>query len=180
MSPIVYHVATSVDGFIASPDGSWSAFPTVGDHIADYFASLSDYGTVLMGRRTYEVGLAHGVTNPYPTLRSIVVSRVLTTPPDPAIEVIGDDVVARIAELRRTADRPIYLCGGGQLAATLFGAGLIDALIVKQAPLLLGGGVALFGAAIPPTRLTLRDARMYPNGTVVSRYAVAERIGEAA
>jgi dihydrofolate reductase len=95
MSPIVYHVATSVDGFIASPDGSWSAFPTVGDHIADYFASLSDYGTVLMGRRTYEVGLAHGVTNPYPTLRSIVVSRVLTTPPDPAIEVIGDDVVAR-------------------------------------------------------------------------------------
>lgn len=176
MSTITYHVAVSLDGFIAGPDDSWSAFPTRGDHIPDYLASLRDYGTVLMGRRTYEMGLAHGVTNPYPALRSIVISRSLGAAPDPAVEVFGDDALARVGDLRRTADRPIYLCGGGQLAAALFRAHLIDALIVKQAPLLLGAGIPLFGGAIPPTRLTLRDARVYPSGTVVTSYAVAEPV----
>jgi hypothetical protein len=33
MRELVYYVATSLDGRIASPDGDFSAFPTEGDHM---------------------------------------------------------------------------------------------------------------------------------------------------
>jgi len=75
MRPVRYHVATSVDGAIAAPDGSFARFASEGDHVADFLESWRGYDTVLMGRRTYEVGLGFGVTNPYPTMRTYVFSR---------------------------------------------------------------------------------------------------------
>lgn len=172
MRTLKYHVATSLDGFIARPDGSYDAFPQQGDHILDYFDSFASYDTVVMGRGTYEPALKAGITNPYPTLRTYVVSRTLASSPDPAVTVIADDPVAAVRELKAQPGRAIYLCGGGVLAAQLYNAGLVDEIIVKLNPLLLGDGIRLFGDAIPVTQLALRDARVYPNGVVVLAYRV--------
>jgi dihydrofolate reductase len=60
-----YHVACTVDGFIAHDDHTIEGFVAEGEHVADYLASLkSDYDIVLMGRSTYEFGFQFGVTNP--------------------------------------------------------------------------------------------------------------------
>ncbi|HRF97471.1 MAG TPA: hypothetical protein PLZ51_19825, partial [Aggregatilineales bacterium] len=58
---LVYYVATTVDHYIAHEDGSVGGFLTEGQHIPDYFASLRDYDTVIMGKNTYESGYAYGV-----------------------------------------------------------------------------------------------------------------------
>ncbi|HWO23077.1 MAG TPA: dihydrofolate reductase family protein [Kofleriaceae bacterium] len=172
MRTLKYNVATSLDGFIARPDDSYDAFLQEGDFALDYVDSWSGYDTVLMGRRTYEIGLKVGVTNPYPTLRTFVFSRTLAPSPDPAVTVIASDPVAAVRELKAQPGRAIYLCGGGVLAALLHGAGLIDEIIVKLNPVLLGDGIRLFGDALPTTRLALRDARVYPSGVVVLAYRV--------
>ena len=57
MRKLKYHVATTADGFIARQDGSFDCFPMEGEHVADYLKSLKSYDAVLMGRKTYEVGL---------------------------------------------------------------------------------------------------------------------------
>lgn len=58
MKKLKYHVACTVDGFIAHSDHSISGFVSEGAHVDDYLNSLrSDYDSVLMGRRTYEYGL---------------------------------------------------------------------------------------------------------------------------
>ena len=86
MRKLTYYVACTADRFIARADGSFDCFPTEGEHIAALIESFPEtipghlrealgvraanqrFDAVLMGRRTYEVGSAVGVTNPYPHL----------------------------------------------------------------------------------------------------------------
>ena len=82
MRKLKYYMACSVDGFIAHEDGSFDGFLTEGEAIADYFESLDQFGAVLMGRKTYEVGLKEGKTDPYPHLESYLFSRSMRESPD--------------------------------------------------------------------------------------------------
>ena len=63
MRKLVYHVAMTLDNFIAHEDGSINGFAPFaeGEHVADYLAQLQEYDTVLMGRATYEFGYQYGL-----------------------------------------------------------------------------------------------------------------------
>ena len=104
-----------------------------------------------MGRKTYEVGLELGVTNPYPSLKQYVVSRSMTSSPDEHVKLVSGDVISFVQKLKKESGRDIWLCGGAELAATLFSE--IDELIIKSNPLLLGSGIPLFAGAIAPRAL---------------------------
>ena len=64
MHPLHYHVASSLDGYIAHPDDTFDGFPMQGSHVDDFIAALPTYDCVLMGRRTYEIGAKVGVLDP--------------------------------------------------------------------------------------------------------------------
>jgi len=162
-----YYVATTADGFIAREDGGLDCFPGEGRHIPDYLASLESFGAVVMGRRTYQVGLDMGVTNPYPALRTYVVSRSLEASPDPAVTLVSGDPAALVRSLKQEPGKPIYLCGGAHLATQLLRQGLVDEVVVKLNPLLLGTGIPLVAAIPEPVRLRLRDTRVYEDSGVV-------------
>ena len=104
-----YFVATTLDGFIAGPDGRdptgpggfWpipedylqhlvSTYPETLPGPARQALGIADMGThfdtVIEGRRSYEVGLAAGVTDAFPHLRHLVVSKTLRASPDPKRE----------------------------------------------------------------------------------------------
>lgn len=171
MRALTYYVATSLDGYIADADGGWGDFPAEGDHIAHFFESLAWFDTVLMGRVTYEAGLAMGVTNPYPMMRQIVFSRSMTESPDPAVELCAGDAVERVAQLKAEDGKPIWLCGGAALARSLWRAGLVDALIVKLSPVVIGRGVPLFGGdGVDPSRLVLHRSERFESGVMRLHY----------
>lgn len=170
MRKLIYHVAATVDGFIAREDGSFDCFPAEGDHIADYLTSLETYDTVLMGRSTYEVGFKLGVTNPYPSMKSYVFSRTMKRSPDDAVELVTEDPVHFVAGLKAEPGGDIYLCGGGVLAAQLLDAALIDEVIVKLNPLLVGGGIPIFQTLRQPTDLELIEVKKYESGVVRLSY----------
>jgi len=56
MRKIIYHIAITLDGFIAHDDGSFDGFLPEGEHVADFLDSIKNYGAILMGKNTYEVG----------------------------------------------------------------------------------------------------------------------------
>ena len=188
MRAIKYYVACTVDRFIAREDGSLDFFPMQGPHLDDLVASFPEtipghlrdtlgvqggnkwFDAVLMGRRTYEVGLQINVTNPYPHLRQYVFSSSMKASPDSNVELVSGDALSVRTKLKQQAGKDIWLCGGGDLAARVFPE--IDELILKVNPILLGSGIPLFAKPIPQTSLELADSKIYSNGFMLLRYAV--------
>lgn len=186
MRELKYYVASTVDGFIAAEDGSFDAFLQEGEHFADLLESFPEtipshlrdtlgvsaenkqFDVVLMGRKTYEVGLKVGVTNPYATMRQYLFSRTLKESPDENVELVSRDAVALVRELKRETGKNIWLCGGGALATTLFPE--IHEIIIKLNPILLGSGIPLFFGGIGHADLELTDSKIYSDGFMLLHY----------
>lgn len=147
-SGLIYDVSVSIDGYISGPENDISKFPQSGKIVDDYLRRRDGYQTSLMGRATYEFGYAFGMMpgdNPYPHMRTLVLSKTLSLPPNSGVERIDTDAIEFVRQLKVEIDTSIYLCGGGALAGSLARAGLIDILILKRVPIILGGGTRLFG-----------------------------------
>ncbi|PZD74343.1 Dihydrofolate reductase [Acaryochloris thomasi RCC1774] len=172
MRALKYYVACSLDGFIAQTDGSFDRFPWNDEVIADFIESFQWFDTVLMGRKTYEVGLKEGKTDPYPMLKSYVFSRTMESSPDPKVKLVSEQAVEFVRALKREQGKNIWLCGGALLAAQMFQNQLIDELIVKLNPVLLGSGIPLLMANVPPAMLDLQESKQYDNGTFRLQYSI--------
>ena len=175
---VVYYVATSVDHYIAHKDETIDGFATEGHHISDYVTSLRDYDTVLMGRRTYEWGYQFGVQPGQPApmyghMMQYVFSQSMPDYEHEQLRVVRNDPAEFTRRLKAEEGGTIYLCGGGQLAGYLLDHGLVDECILKVNPVIFGCGIPVFGDFKRTTALSLLDAKVYNNGVLFLRYAVA-------
>ena len=186
MRGLIYYVACTVDGFIAREDGSLDCFLTAGEHFAHILESFPEtipahlrdvlgvramnkrFDVVLMGRKTYEVGLDIGITNPYPHLKQYLFSSGMKESPDSEVQLVSGDAVAIVKELKREAGKDIWLCGGGNLATQLFPE--IDELILKVNPVVIGSGIPLFRGAVKPTAVEVVASKGYKNGFRLTHY----------
>ena len=174
MRPIVYDVAISVDGFICRRDGSIEDFTPDGPHVDDYQARLEAYETVVMGRRTYEFGYRYGLApgaRAYPHMDHFVFSSSLEFDHAHEINIVADRAADVVRDLKRQDGAAIYLCGGGGFAGFLLQHGLIDRLVLKVNPVIIGDGVPLFECAVR-ANLRCTGARRYDNGVVLVEYDV--------
>lgn len=183
---LTYYVASTVDGFIAGPDGSWEFFPVDGDHMADLSTRYPEaipthvrqaigvdpgnvqFDTVLMGRATYQPALAIGVTSPYAHLKQYVFSRSLGDVGDPAVEIVEGDPNTLVRSLKGEQGAGIWLCGGGQLAHQLLQE--IDELVIKLYPMVIGSGIPLFAGSFQVNSFTLAQCRTYGSGVALMTY----------
>ncbi len=175
MQPIFYDVAVSADGFISGPFDDVSSFPHSGSVVDDYKARLASYRHCLMGRRTYEFAYDYGLKcgeNPYPSLQTLVFSTSINLPQHSDVEHVFENSMKYTEQLRRSADGPIYLCGGGDFAGQLVSAGLIDFLRLKRAPILLGSGTRLFGDHCQPIAMTLTSSKSHENGVFYQEFEI--------
>jgi dihydrofolate reductase len=172
MRELKYYVAVTADGFMAHEDGSFDGFPWDDEVVNDFFASYEWFDTVLMGRKTYEVGLAEGKTSPYPMMEQLVFSRTMGESPDENVRLVSEGAIEVVRELKNTPGKDIWLCGGADHAAKLFNAGLVDGLILKLNPVLFGSGIPLFRDVVRQTDLELTDSKIYGSGVVVLHYRV--------
>ncbi|PRZ42452.1 dihydrofolate reductase [Antricoccus suffuscus] len=157
---LVYYVASTLDGFIAGPDGGdpsdQSFFPITPDMIEFIATKLPEtlpapardamgiegpgqvFDTVLEGRVSYETGLAAGLDDAYPHLRHLVFSTTLSTVAGANIELVTGDALDRVRDLKAEEGNDIWLVGGGKLAHSLLPE--IDRLVIKQNPAVIGSG----------------------------------------
>ncbi|KAA0935170.1 dihydrofolate reductase family protein [Streptomyces apricus] len=191
MRKLTYFIACSIDGFIGDPEGdAASMYPFVDEEFFEFLkseypetmpthgrraAGVDDlanqkYDTIVQGRGSYDLALRLDVTSPYAHLREYVASRTLGESPDPNVEIIADDLVGRVRELKaEDGDFGIYLCGGSQVAGELLDE--IDELVVKTYPIVLGSGMPMFGSGFAVTEFTLGEVRTFGNGAVVRTYS---------
>lgn len=173
MRKLKYHVASTIDGFIAHDDHTIDGFVAEGEHVTDYLESLrNDYDTVLMGRRTYEFGFQFGVTNPYPWMKQYVLSRTMKRSPDPNVELVSQNIIDFVRGLKEAAGKAIYLCGGADLAGRLIAEGMVDEIILKLNPVAFGSGIPLFSGAVKQIDMELTGSKVYASGVVLLNYRV--------
>ncbi|MEO1210842.1 MAG: dihydrofolate reductase family protein [Cyanobacteria bacterium J06638_20] len=186
MRKLTYYIATSFDGFVSRTDGSIDDFAFEGEHVADLLSEYPEtipthlrsyfelanqnrhFDTVLMGRRTYEVGLAAGVTSPYQHLDQYVFSTSMDSSPDAALTLVKANAIDVVRSLKASDGLDIWLCGGPSLAFALLDE--IDTIIVKVNPFLMGAGKPLFSSAFPKRDLQLVARRDYRNGFALAQY----------
>lgn len=169
MRRIRYQVASSVDGFIAGPNGNidW----IVHEPGIDFGALFAQFDTLLMGRRTYtEMMEKHGGLPD--GQKVIVVSRTLRQADHPNVQVVSDDLRGTIERLRAQPGKDIWLFGGGELLRSMLEINCVDTIEPAIMPALVGGGVPLLPTPALTQRLSLTSHRVFPSGIVWLEYAV--------
>lgn len=151
------HVAVSLDGKIARPDGSvddWLA----ADYPAEDFgfdAFLASVDAIVMGRGTYDVIRGFGDW-PYPGKpTTVLTSRPLDGPLPPGVEARSGDPAAIVAELEGRGHRRVWIEGGGQVVRSLIAIGKLDVLEMAVIPIILGEGIPLFPPGTGELKLEL-------------------------
>jgi dihydrofolate reductase len=145
MPEIIYYVASSLDAYIATPDGGvdWlTRFHSAGeDHGAGELQASVD--ALLLGSRTYEFALGLGQW-PVPDKPAWIFTHRKLRVLHPSITFTSETPTAVAQLLEARGVRRAWLMGGGQLAASFHGAGLISRYVISVFPVLLGSGVPLF------------------------------------
>lgn len=171
MRKITYGGATSLDNFLARPDGAldWLMWSKDVSAITEDFWKGVD--TVLMGRKTFEAAVRMGQSGGPPGIQTYVFSRTMSGQPA-GVTVVRDNAVDYVRNLRAGPGQDICLMGGGEFAQSLFEADLIDEVGFNIHPILLGAGIP---ALLPMNRqinLELKQCRQLSNGCVYLLYRV--------
>lgn len=155
------YLAMSLDGFIAGEgdDLSWldghSNDPAEarGTGGLGFAAFLGQIGSMLMGRRTYDVVAGFPPPWPYGDLPILVATHRPLTPSVPSARAVTGDIEAMLAEARQVAgDRDVYL-DGGALIRQAVERDLVDEYVLTTVPVALGRGIPLFAGIAERRRL---------------------------
>ena len=195
MRRIVVFDRVSADGYFSTPDGAldW----TVPDAELEKSAAgnLSGTGTMLFGRRTYEMFesfwpqvVSESPTSPdphtagrrSPELRAmgvwineankLVFSRTRKEVTWKNSRLLGEFDPRSIEAVKREPGGDIMVFGSGSIVSLLTEHHLVDEYQFVVNPILLGGGRSLVSGMAASLRLDLQEARTFPSGNVMLRY----------
>ncbi|RYO79977.1 hypothetical protein DL764_009952 [Monosporascus ibericus] len=181
MARIRYNVAATLDGFIASPDGSTDWI--VEDPTIDFAELFSQFDSFIMGRKTWETLVGFGDQNPLRNLPGVEISVASTTldgnaPENRNVTLLRDEgEILQWARSRKEggSGKDLWVYGGGALCEILLRAGLVETVEVAIMPVLIGTGIKLIEARDGQSskwRLSLQDVKALKSGIVMSRYLV--------
>jgi len=176
MAKVIYYVASSLDGFIATEDDSldWLldfGFASFQDHYDQFMAGV---GAIIMGSQTYEwVRREQPDTWEYGELPCLVLThRELEAPPNSGVRFTSGDAGPVLEQALLLAEgRNVWVVGGGNAAAQFADAGLLDELWITYMPVALGTGRRLLPVANPTGRMHLIGTTSFNGGAAELRFA---------
>ena len=176
MPKVIYYVASSMDGFIATDDHNLDWLLQFGFEAfqAHYDRFMAGVGAVIMGGETYRwIRREEPDTWDYGQPCWVVTTREESRPPQGDIRFAAGDVGRVLAEAAEAAgERNIWVVGGGNVAAQCAEAGLLDELWVTYMPVALGSGRRLLPVAGPTPPMQLIATTQFDGGAAELRFAV--------
>ena len=166
-------VGTSVDGFIARPNGDLDFLPPGGGEPHGYNEFIATVDAIVIGRKTFETVLAMEDW-PYGDKRVVVLSSrpIDLSAAGGVVEQMAGPPADIVSQLGSSGAHHLYVDGGITIQGFLR-AGLIQRLVITRVPVLIGDGVPLFGTLPRDIRLRHMATRHYSSGLVQSEYQVA-------
>src|SRR3954449_8319361 len=169
MGKLIASITISVDGYIAGPDdgpgkglgdggerlhywvfgGPWSyggaSKPQPSGEAREFLdRAMTRTGAIIVGRWMYEAAGHWGDKNPWDVPVFVVTHRPEEAPDSGEFEFVGtfDEAIERAREV--AGDKDVAIGGGADVIRQGLDAGVIDELAIIVAPVILGGGKALF------------------------------------
>lgn len=141
------YIATSLDGYIATPDGGidWlMGIPNPDNSDFGFSDFMDKIDAILMGRNTFEKVLSF---NEWPYEKPVfVLSYKLRKIPDhlkDKAEIVRGNIKNINKEMKKRGIENLYIDGGGVIQGFLR-EDLIDEMIITRVSVLLGDGIPLF------------------------------------
>src|ERR1700686_5796351 len=147
-------IGTSVDGFIARPNGDLDFLPAGGGEPHGYNEFMATVDALVVGRKTFETVLAFAAW-PYGQKRVAVLSSRpvdFSTVRGGIVEQMAGPPAEIVSKLAASGAHHLYVDGGITIQQFLR-AGLIERIIITRVPVLIGEGIPLFGALPRDIRL---------------------------
>ena len=181
MRKVTFGGASSLDNYFAREDGSvdWLMWSDEAAEIMKNYWSGID--TMVMGRKTWDFATASApkarkkkkaAANPYGNIKTYVFSRTLKPGEQDGATILNSDPGEFVRDLKQQPGKGILIMGGGDLAKTLFEAGVIDEIGFNIHPVLLGRGIPIFYTMSRQIDLELIECRQFKNGCVNVLYRV--------
>ena len=174
MRKISLFITSSIDGYIATPDGDtdWlTEYPNLERLDYGYKKFLSKIDTVLMGGNTYRSLLSMDIIWPYEAKTTYIISySPVENIVEDNIHCITENIISEISAIKEKNGSNIGLVGGGELTKLLLQADLIDEMIISTVPILLGDGIPLFPPYYKLSKWRIEESKCYKNGLLQAVY----------
>ena len=171
MRRVVLYIATSLDGYIAKPDGGIEWLSVVDRQGEDYGYGefIRTIDTVILGRKTFDMIHSKGIEFPHRDKKCYVITRQ-EKPPDKNIIFYHDNIAELVCKLKSTPGKNIFCDGGAEIVNSLMRNDLIDDYIISVIPVFLGKGLRLFDDYRKKMDLKLIYSKSFASGLVQSHY----------
>jgi dihydrofolate reductase len=169
VTAFILYIATTLDGYIASSDGSieWLTSFETGGEDNGYTAFYETIDALIMGAATYEQVLGFGDWAYPGKLSYILTSRSLSTDRNDIVFVKTIDAI--LEDIKCKGFKRVWIVGGGKVASLFMAKELIDEYILTLIPIILGTGISLY-QAVPKLKLNLTKTKSYASGAVELHY----------
>jgi dihydrofolate reductase len=188
----------TANGCFAGPDGNLDWVVADDEQARAAAEAMPSFDAVLFGRRTYQLfegfwrhavddaatapdphragerSRDHGVIGTWLNgVTKLVFSRTLKEATWGDSRILHDLDPREIEHIKRQPGGDMMIFGSASIVSQLTEHGLIDEYQLVVCPVLLPSGRPLLGGGAKRSRLTLLEARQYPSGDVLLRYARA-------
>ena len=186
MRSIIQLAHVSLDGYLADPDGQID-FVTFDQEIAEFiYPLIRTVDTSIYGRTTFEIMEGYwpsvldsetatagekGHARWYANVKKIVASRTLPAQTG-QVTIAGDDIVSVVAAAKQQPGGEMMIFASPTLSHALSAAGLIDEWRLTWQPVIVGGGLPLFGGKEARSQLELRSSHTFRSGVIATHHVV--------
>jgi dihydrofolate reductase len=185
MRKLIFFMHTSLDGFVAGPNGEMD-WIKLDEALFDFVATMTAQSdTALYGRVTYEMMQAywpkagekpnaskHDIEHStwYNKVSKVVLSKSLDETGLLNTKVIGDRLSDNINKIKQQVGRSILIFGSPGASQSLLNEGLIDEFWLFVNPIILGKGMPLFKDITGTTKLKLVESKTFACNVIALHY----------
>lgn len=176
MRKMILYIATSLDNYIARPDGSidWLEQASMSEkQDYGYHGFYDSIDTTVMGANTYRQICGFDVPFPYPDKRNIVITTQKNLEKvHPSIEFLSTNFNTFVDNLKKEPGKNIWLVGGSQVNTYMLRFKLLDEVIITKIPVFIGDGIPLFQPANAEYQAILNKVNDYGDNVVQLTYSM--------
>jgi dihydrofolate reductase len=187
MRKLTLIVQTSLDGFVAGPNGEFDNFRGGEENLEFVCGITEDADAALFGRVSYQLLNSYWPTaasrpdatrnmikysNWYNAVSKFVLSKTLKTGDSENTYVISENIEAEINSIKPRPGKNILIFGSPTACQSLFELNLIDNFWIIVHPVIFGQGISFFKEDKKVIKVELVTSQQLTNGTLCNKYLV--------